>query len=760
MEKFQKSAPVGARVIDANGLFVMPGGIDPHTHLEMPFMGQVTCDDFYSGQAAALAGGTTMHIDFALPTDGDLLKGFEDYKEKAKKSCMDYGFHMAVTSWNTQVSNAMEALVRQGINSFKFFMAYKGSLMVSDDELLHGLEKCKTLGAIPMVHAENGDGVFFGQEKLFKSGIRSPEAHALSRPVILEAEATSRALKLAEFIDINQAKLRGNRVIGEPLIVGLAMNGSKIKDKNFTIAAQYVMSPPIRSDWDKLALQQGLSGGILDLVATDHAVFNSTQKSVGKTDFRKIPNGVNGIEERLHVLWDEMVNSKQLTPMDFVRVTSTQAAKIFNLYPQKGALIKGADADIIIFDPDYTHTISAASHHSRMDTNIYEGKEIKGKVIVTISRGRVVWKNEKLNVQAGTGRFIPMPPFPYLFNQAPDQKEDKTKQQSSQKDELLLLYFATPVARKLQVVSRRLMMLGLYATIGSCIFTILLGTVILFFAGAVSKYSPSWRHLSTPLEFDYRSPAATARVELTEFKKLPDIRTKSAPNRKLKPSEKIDIHTSFWVSRNADDDNSVFHVRSGLFTANESLIEESLHIVEVPTRTGSWLPPIWNLMIGRSHITPWLKGYREIHLTLFERYKEKEEQPLFSIMVTLERRFDGALPAIVQSQLKLVRELSLIQFILLSLRRSCLSFSFWTLSWIVLVFMSIILLTCAWFALSWLRSSYKETQSVEQECKNPVEESLSSAESTTLCPESLAVPQWKNLATKSENLRQRERFSI
>lgn len=177
-------------------------------------------------------------------------------------------------------------------------------------------------------------------------------------------------------------------------------------------------------------------GGILDLVGTDHAVFNSTQKAAGRDDFRKIPNGLIGIEERLHVLWEEMVNSKKLTPMDFVRVTSTQAAKIFNLFPQKGVLMEGSDADLIVFDPDHKHTISAASHHSRMDTNIYEGKEIKGKVMVTISRGRVVWENGKLDVQSGTGRFIPMKPFSYLFKDPTLKEHAKNTNNNVRKDEL------------------------------------------------------------------------------------------------------------------------------------------------------------------------------------------------------------------------------------------------------------------------------------------------------------------------------------
>ncbi|KAF6251761.1 hypothetical protein COO60DRAFT_1622674 [Scenedesmus sp. NREL 46B-D3] len=402
-------APAGAKVINASGSYVMPGGIDPHTHLAMPFMGQVACDDFYSGQAAALAGGTTMHIDFALPVNHSLMAGFREWQAKAELACADYGFHMAVTKW-------------QGINSFKFFMAYKGALMVNDEELLQGFIRCRQLGALPQVHAENGEAVALGQRLVFDAGVTGPEGHALSRPAALEGEAAGRAIRLASFVgvplyvvhvmsidameEVARARKAGLPVIGEPVASGLALDESAMWDANFTSAAAAVMSPPIRSKQHRIALKRALTGGLLQLVATDHAVFNSSQKAVGRGDFRVIPNGVNGLEERMHVVWQEMVVPGLITPRDFVRVTSTAAAQVFNIYPRKGRIAAGSDADVIVLDPSVKHTISAATHHSRIDTNVYEGKDIHGKVTVTISRGRLVWYEGKLDVEPGTGRFI------------------------------------------------------------------------------------------------------------------------------------------------------------------------------------------------------------------------------------------------------------------------------------------------------------------------------------------------------------------
>ncbi|PIA60132.1 hypothetical protein AQUCO_00400788v1 [Aquilegia coerulea] len=411
----------------------MPGGIDPHTHLGMEFMGTETIDDFFSGQAAALAGGTTMHIDFVIPVDGSLTAGFEVYTEKAKRSCMDYGFHMAITKWDEVVARDMEVMVKEkGINSFKFFLAYKGSLMISDELLLQGFKKCKSLGALAMVHAENGDAVAEGQRRMIDLGITGPEGHALSRPPELEGEATSRAIRLAGFVntplyvvhvmsidameEIAKAHKSGQKVVGEPVVSGLVLDDSWLWDNDFSTAAKYVMSPPIRKRGHDKALQAALSTKILQLVGTDHCTFNSTQKALGIDDFRKIPNGVNGIEERMHLIWDTMVESGQISVTDYVRITSTECAQIFNIYPKKGAVLAGSDADIIILNPNSSFEISARSHHSRSDTNVYEGRRGKGKVEVTIAGGKVVWEHDELNVVPGSGRYIEMPPFGHLFN--------------------------------------------------------------------------------------------------------------------------------------------------------------------------------------------------------------------------------------------------------------------------------------------------------------------------------------------------------
>ncbi|CAN1250112.1 PYD2 [Linum perenne] len=420
-------------VLDATGKFVMPGGIDPHTHLAMEFMGTETIDDFYSGQAAALAGGTTMHIDFVIPVNGSLTAGFGAYEKKAQNSCMDYGFHMAITKWDEDVSRDMEIMVKEkGINSFKFFLAYKGSLMIDDELLLEGLKRCKSLGALAMVHAENGHAVFEGQKRMIELGITGPEGHALSRPPVLEAEATARAIRLASFVntplyvvhvmsidamgEIAKARKSGQRVVGEPVVSGLLLDDSELWNPDFSIASRYVMSPPIRGPGHAKALQAALSSGILQLVGTDHCAFNSTQKAFGIDDFRKIPNGVNGIEERMHLVWDTMVETGQISVTDFVRVTSTECARIFNIYPRKGAILAGSDADIIILNPNRSFEISAKSHHSRTDTNVYEGQRGKGKVEVTIAGGRVVWINDELKVVPGAGKYVEMPAFNYLFS--------------------------------------------------------------------------------------------------------------------------------------------------------------------------------------------------------------------------------------------------------------------------------------------------------------------------------------------------------
>ncbi|KAK7832467.1 dihydropyrimidinase [Quercus suber] len=400
-------------VLDATGKFVMPGGIDPHTHLAVGLRDFESIDDFFSGQAAALAGGTTMHIDFVFPVHGSLTAGFEAYKKKAKKSCMDYGFHMTITKWDEVVSKEMEIMVKEkGINSFKFFMAYKGAVMINDEILLEGLKKCKSLGALAMVHAENGDA--------------------------LEGEATSRAIRLAGFVNTPLYVVHVMSIDAMEEIATARKQEGYWRANSFWLALDesglwdpdlFVMSPPIRASGHDKALQAALSTGILQLVGTDHATYNSTQKALGIDDFRKIPNGVNGIEERMHLVWDIMVVScngflahsfkniqLELEAILEIAPFLRFAARIFNIYPRKGAIFPGSDADIIILNPNSSFEITAKSHHSRSDTNVYEGRRGKGKVEVTIAGGRIVWENDELKVVPGSGKYVEMPPFSYLFN--------------------------------------------------------------------------------------------------------------------------------------------------------------------------------------------------------------------------------------------------------------------------------------------------------------------------------------------------------
>jgi len=427
-------APKGALVLDATGQLVLPGGVDPHTHLEMPFMGAVSVDDFASGHAAALAGGTTFHLDFVLPVAHDLLAGYAAWQRKASRGCLDYGLHVAVTSWSERVAVDMETLVQGGVNSFKFFMAYKGALMVSDAELLAGMRQCRKLGALAMVHAENGDAVEDGRTAVFASGVTGPEGHALSRPAALEEEATGRAIRLAASVNaplyvvhvmsagaaaqLAAARARGQRVVGEAVLSGLVLDQSAMWHPNFTTAAAAVMSPPIRQlAVDGVALKGALVSGILGPLGTDHCAFNSSQKAAGRADFRLIPNGVNGLGERLVFAWDALVASGLGTPMDFVRATSTAAAQAFNLYPRKGHIAVGSDADVVLFDPAGSTSVSAKTHFSKSDTNVYEGRTAQGRVTHTISRGRLLWADGALVCQPGTARFVPTPPFsPWLFS--------------------------------------------------------------------------------------------------------------------------------------------------------------------------------------------------------------------------------------------------------------------------------------------------------------------------------------------------------
>jgi len=427
-------APSGATVVDAGGQFVMPGGIDPHTHMQLPFMGTVTTEDFYTGTAAGLAGGTTMIIDFAIPNpQQNLIETYQQWREWAEKAVADYSFHVAVTWWDDSVYEDMGTLVRDhGVNSFKHFMAYKGAIMADDEILVNSFSRALELGAVPTVHAENGELVFRLQKELFEKGITGPEAHPLSRPPECEGEAANRAIRIAEVLKvplyvvhnsckqsleaITRARNEGQRVFGEVLAGHLLVDDSVYRHPDFDTAAAHVMSPPFRSKEHQEALWRGLQSGNLQTTATDHCCFCADQKAMGKDDFRSIPNGTAGIENRMEVLWHHGVGTGRLTMNEFVAVTSTNAAQIFNVYPQKGSIAVGADADIVVWDPEATKTISAKTHHQKVDYNIFEGMEVKGGASHTISRGKIVWADGKLNVERGAGRYVDRPPFAPFYD--------------------------------------------------------------------------------------------------------------------------------------------------------------------------------------------------------------------------------------------------------------------------------------------------------------------------------------------------------
>ncbi len=420
----------GDTTLDAAGCYVMPGGIDPHVHLEMPFMGTYSSDDFESGTRAALSGGTTMVVDFCLPEPGQsLLDALKRWDNKATRANCDYSFHMSVTWWGEQVFNEMKAVVsHHGINTFKHFMAYKGALMVNDDEMFASFQRCAELGALPLVHAENGDVVAAMQAKLMDEGNNGPEAHAYSRPASVEGEATNRAIIIADMAGvplyvvhtsceqaheaIRRARQNGMRVYGEPLIQHLTLDESEYFNKDWDHSARRVMSPPFRNKQHQDSLWAGLASGSLQVVATDHCAFTTEQKRTGVGDFRKIPNGTGGLEDRLPMLWTYGVATGRITMNEFVAVTSTNIAKILNIYPRKGAILVGADADIVVWDPKRSKTITARSQQSAIDYNVFEGKEVTGLPRYTLTRGVVAIEDGAIKTQEGHGQFVKREPYP------------------------------------------------------------------------------------------------------------------------------------------------------------------------------------------------------------------------------------------------------------------------------------------------------------------------------------------------------------
>ena len=417
----------GETVLDASGCYVMPGGIDPHTHLEMPFMGTYSSDNFESGTRAALSGGTTMVVDFVLPGQGQgLMDAMQMWHNKSGRATCDYSYHMAITWWGEQVWDEMKTVTEAGINTFKHFMAYKGALMVNDDEMFASFTRCAELGAMPLVHAENGDVVAELQRKLMAAGNTGPEAHAYSRPPEVEGEATNRAIMIADLAGvpvyivhtsceeaheaIRRARMLGKRVYGEPLIQHLTLDESEYKHPDWDHAARRVMSPPFRDKRHQDSLWAGLAAGSLQVVATDHCAFTTAQKRFGLGDFTKIPNGTGGLEDRLPMLWTHGVATGRITMNEFVAVTSTNIAKIMNMYPKKGAILVGADADIVVLDPAKGKTITAAAQQSAIDYNVFEGKAVMGLPRYTLSRGKVVVDDGAIKTEEGHGQFVARPP--------------------------------------------------------------------------------------------------------------------------------------------------------------------------------------------------------------------------------------------------------------------------------------------------------------------------------------------------------------
>lgn len=415
----------GDTVIDAAGRLLLPGFIDPHVHMELPFMGTVSCDDFFSGPASGVAGGTTCFIDFCIPAPGtSLLAALEDWKQKSAKAPVDHTYHMAITSWGDRTAAEMKDVVeKHGITSFKVFMAYKGAIMVDDHALYQVMKHAAKLGAVVTVHAENGDAVFNLQKELVAAKKMGPEFHPVSRPSSVEGEATERALMMARLhgaipyivhmtcreavFSLERAKLDGQKCYGETCPQYLLLDDSVFTKPDFE-GATYVMSPPIRpgKQGHQEALWTGLSTGMLDSVGTDHCPFMFEQKKMGKDDFTKIPNGAAGIEDRLTMMHTHGVLGGHFDLQRMVALGSTHPARIFGLYPRKGTIAVGSDADIVVFDPNAKGVRGAKHHHSKADRSIFEGFKVQGLPAQVIVNGKVQYENGRLAVEKGAGRFI------------------------------------------------------------------------------------------------------------------------------------------------------------------------------------------------------------------------------------------------------------------------------------------------------------------------------------------------------------------
>jgi len=412
------------RVIDASGKYVFPGGIDVHTHLDMPFGGTKSADDFESGTIAAAHGGTTTIVDFAIQFKGQTLHhAWETWMTKAAgKAAIDYGFHMIITELTDQVEQEMDAMVGEGVTSFKLFMAYPGIFMLDDASIFRALLRTGRNGGTICMHAENGGVIDVLVKKAVAEGKTAPKYHALTRPARAEAEATHRAIALAEMADVpiyivhlsaaealemvTEARDRGLPAYAETCPQYLFLSYDNYEEPGFD-GAKYVMSPPLRPKETQQRLWRGLAFNDLQVISTDHCPFcMKEQKELGCDDFSKIPNGAPGIETRMSLVYDGGVRTGRISLNRFVELTSTSPARIFGLFPRKGTIAPGSDADLVIFDPDRTVRLSAKTLHMNVDYNPYEGREVTGVTETVISRGRVIIDGGTFTGRAGSGSFL------------------------------------------------------------------------------------------------------------------------------------------------------------------------------------------------------------------------------------------------------------------------------------------------------------------------------------------------------------------